>query len=434
MIEHSLTFTPRTDRVTVAGKSAVNLTITWSGNRVRASIGLKVKASAWNQEIQRVTKAHEKYREINRALTVYIDNFGEWFDDLATSPTPEMVVAKLDQIRTEHFKKKSKIVVPAVEVPKQITLAEFPAEYIKQRRSDRSPSWCSTVKAVANHITAFRQNLTWLDLNLNTLNQFKAYLQEEEELSDNTLETYVGILRGMLKYSTRYQVPVPPDFNWLETRSAGDVVRPILSHQNIASIREASLQQIKEQAYGTSLLKTEALESTRWYFMMACGTGLRYSDLWQLITPKINTIDGINCLEVLQQKTKRRVQVPMSDDTYYLLKNPVSKEKPVDLYNYNQILKPIGQAARLEDPVVVGSYYNGQFISDTVPLYDTLSSHMARRSFATLMTQGGCPTRILQEIMGHKSINATEKYAQLSDSTVAHQAVAAWGKSQKVRS
>ncbi|WP_460975926.1 tyrosine-type recombinase/integrase [Spirosoma knui] len=38
-----------------------------------------------------------------------------------------------------------------------------------------------------------------------------------------------------------------------------------------------------------------------------------------------------------------------------------------------------------------------------------MSSHIARRTFATLMNKGGMPTRTLQEILGHSSIISTEK-------------------------
>lgn len=435
MIDYSLTFTPRLDRIGKSGDCSVALTVCWAGYRVRASSGVKVIPEYWVSDLQRVSRMHSDNKSINRTLSLYDKQIHDYFDDLTRIPSESEVTELIDGIRVGRLGKKPKIITPeAAPVEANIiSLSEFALEYVRQRRTERSPIWCAIVGTVSNHLRAFRPNLQWSDLTLNTLNQFKAYLQEEEELSDNTLETYVGILRGMLKYATlpQYKIPVPSDYTWLETRIAGDVVRPVLSHADIDSIRNADLKQVHDAAhYQSVMIQPGVIESTHWYFLMACGTGLRYSDLWQLITPKIATIEGVKCVEVMQQKTGKRVQIPMSDDTYYLLKHPVAKTKPVVLDHYNEILKPIGQAANLTTPVTVGSYYAGRFLSDTIPLHDTLSSHMARRSFATLMTEGGLPTRVLQEIMGHKFITSTQKYAHLSSSAVVHQTIEAWKQSK----
>ena len=65
-----------------------------------------------------------------------------------------------------------------------------------------------------------------------------------------------------------------------------------------------------------------AMELTRRYFLVACYTGLRHSNLWQFKFPRITYIKNTPCLEVLQQKTEKKASIPLFDDLYHMIRNP----------------------------------------------------------------------------------------------------------------
>jgi integrase len=274
---------------------------------------------------------------------------------------------------------------------------------------------------VNNHLSAYKTDLAWSDLTINHLNQLKAYFQEELELSDNSIHAYLGLIRGMCDYAERNHIVVPPDRRWVEAKQA-EVIRPVLEEEEIIIARDKVL----EDDYIGYPGKQDVRELIRWYFIMACRTGLRRVDLWQLMTPRIVTIENTACLQVLQQKTGKFVPIPLDDDTLHYLKNPPIRKKEVPIVMaYNSNLKLIGQQSGLSRPVTVGSYYQGEMMADTIPLYEAMHSHIARRTFASQMTAAGMPTRVLQEIMGHNSIGSTERYATVSSATVVQQVIEA---------
>ncbi|GAB3545955.1 tyrosine-type recombinase/integrase [Spirosoma fluminis] len=75
---------------------------------------------------------------------------------------------------------------------------------------------------------------------------------------------------------------------------------------------------------------------------------------------------------------------------------------------------------------MVGTYCRGELLSEIQALHQTMSSHIARRTFATLMNKAGMPTKTLQEILGHSSITSTEKYSKVSSSLMVNQMRDTW--------
>jgi len=377
-MEATITFQLRLDRQAADGRCPISFRVCWGSLKVRGSIGEKVHPDQWDDSSQRVKRSAQVAKVINRRIGIYQDGIDDYFKPLLIAPTEQQVTEHINQLRAEQLGKSPKAKAPVIHVPAQPSFKQFAEGYSKLRRAERSKSWKESIDVLAGHLVAFRADLDWPDLKLNTLNQFTAYLQDDCEHSDATLETYVSLLRGMLTYAIRLGYPVPPDYQFVETRSVGDTLRPILTHADIDAIAAVKLTH-SDESHPTYLA---AIEATRWYFLLACATGLRYSDLHQLLHPTIIRFDGVPCLQVVQKKTGKAVPIPVGEQTLTMLHNPVPTSKPANMESYMMHLKVIGQQAGLERIVTVGSYYKGELMIDHLPLWDTLTSHMARRTFA----------------------------------------------------
>ena len=130
-------------------------------------------------------------------------------------------------------------------------------------------------------------------------------------------------------------------------------------------------------------------------FFLLYGGGLRVSEACRLKTRSIhwsrNTIridgkGGKERLIALPHKAMKAL-TPFKDNRPYLFGHqPLSERKAYD------IIKSYGKKAGLLKPI---------------------HPHVLRHSFATHLLTGGSDLRVLQELLGHKTLSATQKYIHL---------------------
>ena len=128
------------------------------------------------------------------------------------------------------------------------------------------------------------------------------------------------------------------------------------------------------------------------YFLFACVTGLRYTDLKQL---SWNNIED-NKVFLRMEKTGQTISIPITRRTLQYM-----PEKSTGL-----IFKiPANQCANrfLKD------------IGTQAGLVKKLSCHVARHTFATISLDMDMPLSVVQKLLGHASSKTTEIYAKIID-------------------
>ena len=92
----------------------------------------------------------------------------------------------------------------------------------------------------------------------------------------------------------------------------------------------------------------------------------------------------------------------------------------------NRALKRVGELAGLNRLVETVSTPGGRVEKQAVPLYELLSMHTARHTFAVQSLMRGVPVVVLQKVLGHAHIQTTMRYAQVVEE-MQHDAMrAAW--------
>ena len=81
----------------------------------------------------------------------------------------------------------------------------------------------------------------------------------------------------------------------------------------------------------------------------------------------------------------------------------------------NKYIKEVCKLARIDNNVIVNHYKGGRPIQSQKKKFQLISSHTARRSFATNSTKRGIPSNIIMTATGHKKESTFRKYVQTTD-------------------
>jgi integrase len=150
-------------------------------------------------------------------------------------------------------------------------------------------------------------------------------------------------------------------------------------------------------------------------FVLGCNLGQRYSDLVR-ISPECFK-NGV--FSIIQQKTGNRCYVPINDMsidrriTWAILEKYGYNAPYIgDINNYNtylhQLLYHIGE--EFLEETFIDNKINGIIKRETKLRYQLISSHSARRSFATINTLRNIPRNKILRATGHSSEKAFNRY------------------------
>jgi len=119
-------------------------------------------------------------------------------------------------------------------------------------------------------------------------------------------------------------------------------------------------------------------------FLIGCYTGLRFSDYSRLKPENLATFDGLSVLTIETRKTKKRVYVPILAPVKAILEKH-GGVPPAGISNQkmNTYLKELARLAGIVEQIQVNSVRGAQRIQTVVEKCDLISTHTARRSFAS---------------------------------------------------
>lgn len=143
-------------------------------------------------------------------------------------------------------------------------------------------------------------------------------------------------------------------------------------------------------------------------FLFSCYTGLRFSDIVNIMHENFHLIDDKLWLIYSSVKTDVNVRLPLFllfDGKAMSIYERYSRRRSKTLFdvsvsansNVNKQLKRICQLAGVDKK---------------------LSFHMARHTNATLLLYNGANITTVQKLLGHKSVRTTEIYSDIMDMTV----------------
>jgi integrase len=145
-------------------------------------------------------------------------------------------------------------------------------------------------------------------------------------------------------------------------------------------------------------------------FLVGAYTGARFCDFSRL--SKNNIVDGK--LKYMAQKTGTRITVPVHPYVQKVLESGIPKmnysSEASERAVFDRKIKVICKKAGITPSDIYFSKRGGRVMEKTQEKWELVSSHTARRSFATNAAIAGNSIRYIQQLLGHSCITTTEKY------------------------
>lgn len=225
----------------------------------------------------------------------------------------------------------------------------------------------------------------------------------ERTLSKSTANSYFIVLASALKEAKRRKIIKA---NPVENLSIEDrkVIKADESEVGYLTIEE--LQAMIGCTYkGQNKMLRKA-------FLFACFTGFRISDIRSLKWGEIKNSNGNFFVHKLMQKTNTFIDLPLPDQALYWLPNRGESK------DSNFVFPTAGQWSRekLTESLPVTQWCVNTEIrrwADRAGVKKHITFHMSRHTYATTLVTLGADLFTVQKLLGHKSIQTTQVYAEL---------------------
>lgn len=242
------------------------------------------------------------------------------------------------------------------------------------------------------------QKVSLSDLKKLKVADFRSFLmwETEQKKSRSSIARYLSAVRSFFKYMTRMDILENTAVMAIRASRKTKVLPKPLSVVDAGRFLEAAKSMNKKS--------WEAKRDVALYTLLY-GAGLRIAEALSL-----NVRDfpmNADALVITGKGNKQRI-VPLLPAVHKAMKAYL-KANP-----YVRADAPLFVGARGDriNPGVVQR--NVRFIRRLLNLPDTVTPHALRHSFATHLLQGGGDLRSVQELLGHSSLSATQRYTEIT--------------------
>jgi integrase len=269
----------------------------------------------------------------------------------------------------------------------------------------------STIKIynnTLNHLKEYsrlkKKRIDFDTIDLDFYHDFSEYLTITKKFATNTIGRVIKVVKTVLNEATERGVN-----SNLAFRSKR--FRVISEKTDNVYLTEDELNDL----YHLDLSNNQRLERVRDLFLIGCYTGLRFSDFTQL---RPENIKG-RFIEIETQKTAERVVIPLHPKVEAIFKKYKNQLPPsISNQKMNQYLKELANdkenVKSLQTKTSMKSTKGGLTVHTNLKKYELISSHTARRSFATNTYLAGVPPFVIMGVTGHKTEKAFFQYIKIT--------------------
>ena len=383
-------------------KYPIYLQFIYNGNRLFYSFGQMVHPGDWNASKQRVKRKETTTADGKFALNDLLDNLSRLCEKTYNEslkngiPTPSIIKEALEAFINQNHNDGTG--------PTIYSLADrFIDGEIKHKGKEKSKGSLQNYAAVVKHLKAFaikmKYPLSFETINLDFFYKYTSFLSKDLHLAVNTIAKDISIIKVFMGEAVDLGYTKNMQFKHSKfTYSEEETDQIYLTEKELHMLYKFKIENKK-------------LEQVRDLFVFGAWVGLRFSDFSNIKPENIINIEGDHFIKIITQKTKELVIIPCNPvvlDIFSKYSHNTNKlPKTLSNQKFNDYIKDVCKLAGMEEKGRLST-------KPDITLYNAISSHTARRSFATNYYLQGFPTIDLMKITGHRTEKAFLKYIRVS--------------------
>lgn len=389
---------------TAEGETQIYLQFYYRRKKFKYFLPFKIEPKFWDFEKERAIQS--KYFPFHKELNPFLNDLENEIPRIH-----QRFVNNGKALSATQFKSELDTFTLRGAVAGETSLFGFIEQFIQERAKlpKFSPNTIKTYRTTFNHLKAFaaqkRRNLDFEDIDLDFFQDFQQYLfSTANGFGQNTGSKYVATLKTILTEATERGINKNMAFKsrrFSITRTPVDSI--YLSVDELTAF------------YRLDLSENERLDKVRDLFLIGAFTGLRFSDFTNIKPENIRKVDGVDVIQITTQKTGEPVTVPIHPIVRAILdKHNGKTPKPNSNQKMNDYLKDLAELAGLNEPVILTKNKAGKRYDRQFKKWELVTTHTARRSFATNAFKAGIPAISIMKITGHRTEAAFMKYIKIS--------------------
>ncbi len=388
------------------GLSLIYLQAKWNGLRLLYSSRENIPPEMWDRKKQRVKNnqatTKDGHHNLNDLLTSMENVLVKSYRKEAASgiPTVSAVRKYLDDFfaRNEMLEKIEK------GKPTFYQLIDMHINnQILYKGRKKAEATLKTYITTKKHLQHFEKKtgyeITYDTITLDFFYKWVSFMRANGITQNNSLNKYVACLKAFMAEAVDLGYTTNLEFKRKKFSISQETVENVY-------LKDEEIIQI----YKTDVSSNPNLENVRDAFVIACLTGMRYSDFSTLKTEHIVEIGGERYFKKETLKTGEQVIIPLNDIVISILEKYKDTKKGLPMVPcnvvFNKQLKKVCKAAELNEVGRLSKEPEKQ-------LHELISAHTGRRSFATNAYVKGIPIISIMRMTGHRTEKAFMRYIQL---------------------
>ena len=395
-MKYSIKLDCKTHHVSRDGKFPILLRISLNGVHDYINTGKKIKETHYDKTEKTVKSGINGFSQLDS----FIRRQQTRIEDIINDFDKKGETVSIAKIKEVYAKETGKV--------KSKCFYEFVSETIKNERliGEISNDTLDNYEAQIVKLKNYKNKLSIHDIDVKFLEEYKSYLLKTLNQSKNTayhamcfLRKYTKMLFNDGKISpypfAKFIVgkPFEAEIDFLEPEELTALHDLYDSNELVKIVKIAKSKHARD--FNVGVKYQEVLR----YFLVACYTGLRHSDIKTL---KREHIKGKFIVKTLVKGRKGR---------HKLVRIPIRKR----LYSLLAMSNP--QGLIFENAVMENSQSNKYLkkIVEFIQINKRVKFHVARHSFSIISLILGMKIEVVSDILGHSELTTTQRYARVVD-------------------